>query len=127
MNRVVHFEIHADNPDRAQKFYESVFGWTFQHMGPDMGNYRLITTGQDAPGINGGLMARNARATARGQSPNAFVCIVGVDNIDRYMDKAESAGAKPHTDKMEVPGVGQLRYYEDTEGNVFGMIQPVMP
>ncbi len=45
MNRVVHFEIMADDPDRAQKFYEACFGWTFQKMGEEFGGYRVIMTG----------------------------------------------------------------------------------
>ena len=104
-------------------------------MGPEFGNYRVITTGpgpdemakgvkMEEVGINGGMMKRNAPLPADGQSPNAYTCIVGVDNIDAYIAKADAAGAKPQTDKMDVPGVGIVRYYKDTEGNIFGMIQP---
>ena len=132
MNRVVHFEIHANDVNRAQKFYESVFGWKFQDLGEAMNNYRLITTGEDLPGdkvpaIKGGMMLREAPVPVQGQGPNAYVCTIGVDNIDSYMAKAEAAGAKPQTHKMEVPGVGWLRYYKDPEGNIFGMLQPTMP
>ena len=47
MNRVVHFEIHAKDLDRTQKFYEDVFGWTITDMGPQMGNYRVVETGKE--------------------------------------------------------------------------------
>ena len=50
-----------------------------------------------------------------------------MDNIDTYMAKVEAAGGKPQTEKMDVPNVGKLRYYKDTEGNIFGIIQPTMP
>jgi predicted enzyme related to lactoylglutathione lyase len=50
MNRVVHFEIHAKDLDRMQRFYQSVFGWNIQDMGPAMGNYRTFNTGNDQPG-----------------------------------------------------------------------------
>ncbi len=137
MNRVVHFEIQADDLDRAQKFYEAVFGWTFQPTGAEYGGYRVIVTGpgpddmakgvrMEDVGINGGLMKRNAPAPGTG-SPNAFTCIVGVDDIDAYIAKADAAGAVPQTDKMEVPNIGKLRYYKDTEGNMFCMLQPIMP
>ncbi|OGC80764.1 hypothetical protein A2943_02690 [Candidatus Adlerbacteria bacterium RIFCSPLOWO2_01_FULL_51_16] len=138
MNRVVHFEIQADDLDRAQKFYESVFGWKFIETGPGFGGYRIVVTGpgpdeivkgkvtMENVGINGGLMKRNAPLPPDGHSPNAFTCIVAVDDIDAYIAKADAAGAKPQTEKMNVPGVGLLRYYKDTEGNIFGMIQPVM-
>ena len=65
MNRVMHFEIHADDMDSAEKFYKSVFGWGFEHMGPEFGNYVVIRTGDPMPdskdpGINGGMIKRNA-------------------------------------------------------------------
>ncbi len=136
MNRVVHFEIHADDLERAKKFYSTVFGWEMEQMGSEYGNYVVIKNGPGMDevakgvkiqevGINGGMLLRNATKAPEGASPNAFVCIIGVDNIDTYMAKAEAAGAKAHTDKMDVPGVGLLRYYADTEGNVFGMLQPM--
>ena len=135
MNRVVHFEITADDLDRAQKFYEACFGWEFQIMGPEVGNYRVIKTGpgpddmakgvkMEEVGINGGMMKRNAPLPADGQSPNAFTCIIGVDDIDAYIAKIDAAGGVPQTEKMEIQGVGHARYYKDTEGNIFGIIQP---
>jgi predicted enzyme related to lactoylglutathione lyase len=130
-NPIVHFEIHADDPDRAQKFYEEVFGWRFTVLGPDMGNYRLIMTGKNpdqgpaVEGINGGMMQRNAEKPAAGLSPMAYVCIVGVDDIDASIENVRAAGGTEHMAKMEVPGVGQLAYFADTEGNVFGMLEPV--
>jgi uncharacterized protein len=139
MNRVVHFEIHAEDLERAEKFYADAFGWTMNQMGGEYGNYVVVVTGpgpdemagskvtMENVGINGGMMKGNAPRPPKGVGPGAFVCIVGVDDIDVAMKKVEAAGGKPHTDKMDVPNVGQLRYYEDTEGNVFGIIQPVMP
>jgi predicted enzyme related to lactoylglutathione lyase len=50
MNRVVHFEIHAKDFDKLQIFYQDIFGWDIHDMGPQMGNYRTVTTGKDAPG-----------------------------------------------------------------------------
>ena len=55
MSRPVHFEIHAAEMDRAQRFYEAMFGWTFQSRGDD---YRVVTTGSEGPGINGGMVRR---------------------------------------------------------------------
>ena len=63
MNRVVHFEVHAKDMDKMQRFYGEVFGWEIKDMGAQMGNYRLITTGKDEAGaewsgINGGMNPR---------------------------------------------------------------------
>jgi predicted enzyme related to lactoylglutathione lyase len=125
----------ADDLDRAQKFYEAAFGWTFQVMGEEFGHYRVIVTGpgpddmakgvaMEDVGINGGMMKRNAPLPPNGHSPNAFTAIVGVKNIDESMQKIEAAGGVPQSDKTDVPGVGKLRYYKDTEGNIFGIIEP---
>jgi len=133
MNRVVHFEIHASDVEKLKKFYSDVFGWEMQQMGTEYGNYVVVVTGPGPdkpdelpknPGINGGMMMRNAPKAPGGVGPNAFVCIVGVDNIDMYIEKAKKAGGTMHMEKMDVPNVGQLAYFADPDGNLFGMIQP---
>ena len=78
-------------------------------------------------GINGGMMKREAPIAGHGFSPNAYTCIVSVDNIDAYIAKIDAAGGVPQTDKMDVPTIGKLRYYKDTEGNIFGILEPAMP
>ena len=123
MPRPIHFEIHAENLDRAQAFYETVLGWSFQVWGD--GSYRLITTGPDGtPGINGGL-TRRVGTLGIGAAPpmTAFVCTVDVDDIDAYERKALAAGGVVVAPKVAVTGVGWLVYVKDTEGNIFGMMQ----
>ena len=122
MPRVVHFEIHAGNPERAIKFYENLFGWTFQKWEGPM-PYWLVTTGpDDERGINGGLIQRQGEID--GQAVIAYVCTIGVASIDESIAKAEGNGATVVVPKMPVPGVGWLVYCKDTEGNIFGMLQP---
>jgi uncharacterized protein len=121
MSRVIHFEIHAGDPDRAVKFYETLFGWTFQKWEGPM-DYWLVTTGPDSqPGINGGLLRRQGEID--GQAVIAYVCTVDVENIDAAITKAQSLGSQIVVPKMPVPGVGWLVYCKDTEGNIFGMMQ----
>jgi predicted enzyme related to lactoylglutathione lyase len=121
MLRVVHFEIHAENPERAIRFYEAVLGWTFKKWdGPQ--DYWMITTGpQDQPGINGGLVRR--MGTLSGDAVIAYVCTVDVPSVDQYTQKAVQAGGQVVVPKMSIPGVGWLVYCKDTEGNIFGIIQ----
>ncbi len=123
MFRVVHFEIQAENPERAVKFYQSVFGWKADKWeGPE--DYWLLTTGpNDKPGINGGLMMRKGPAPQENQAVNAFVCTVGVDNLDKFMAMASKHGGTMAVPKMPIPGVGWLSYFKDTEGNIFGIFQ----
>ncbi len=124
MSRVIHFEIHADNPDRAVTFYSGLFGWQFKKWEGPM-PYWLITTGPDSqPGINGGLVARPGSPPAPGQGTNSYVCTVGVDNLDKTLTRLPTLGGKVAMPKMPIPGVGWLAYGIDTEGNTFGIMQP---
>jgi predicted enzyme related to lactoylglutathione lyase len=129
MNRVVHFEINAKDMDAMQKFYEEVFGWEIKDMGAEMGGYRMLMTGKDTPGtkwpgISGGMTPRKGE-TPKGSEPvNAYVCIMDVNNLDATLEKIKSSGGSVSQDKMPVPGVGQLAYCKDPEGNLFGVLQP---
>lgn len=121
MGRVVHFEIHADDVERAVRFYRDVFEWKIETWG---GDYWLITTGNaPEPGINGGLMKRRGPRPPEGQPVNAFPCTVEVNDLEASAKKVEASGGKVVVPKMPIPGVGWLTYAHDTEGNVFGMMQ----
>ncbi len=123
MSRVMHFEIHADDPERAIKFYTAMFAWQIQKWEGPM-PYWLITTGpKEEPGINGGLMKRMGPPPADGQAVNAYVCTVGVANLDASLATLAKAGGTVALPKMPVPGIGWLAYAKDTEGNIFGMMQ----
>jgi predicted enzyme related to lactoylglutathione lyase len=129
MNRVVHFEIHAKDLDEMQQFYNDVFGWKITNLGPQMGNYRMVETGENEPGerwpgINGGITPRMGEPAASGQPVNAYVCTISVNDLDVYIDKVKKAGGSMALDKMDVPGVGWLAYCKDIEENIFGMLQP---
>lgn len=121
MPRVVHFEIHAADPNRAVNFYQTLFGWSFQKWEGPM-DYWLVTTGpNDQPGINGGLVPRQGEID--GQAVIAYVCTVDVENLDASVQKAVDNGGQIAVPKMPIPGMGWLSYCKDTEGNIFGMMQ----
>ena len=123
MSRVIHFEIHADNPERAVGFYTKLLGWQFSKWDGPM-EYWLVNTGADPePGINGGLMKRMGPPPTPGQAVNAFPCTVNVDNLDTSLRLAVSLGATVAMPKMPIPGMGWLAYFHDTEGNILGMMQ----
>jgi uncharacterized protein len=123
MPRVVHFEIHAEQPQRAIRFYQTVLGWTF-HQWPGPSEYWLVTTGpKEQPGIDGGLILRRGPPPVDGQAVNAFVCTVEVANVDDAVRAAVDAGGSIAVAKVAVPGVGWLAYVKDTEGNILGMMQ----
>jgi uncharacterized protein len=116
MNRPIHFEIPAENPERAIAFYQNVFGWTFQKWDGPM-PYWLVSTGPaDQPGINGGLMPRHDPA-------QPCVNTMDVANVDETVATVTSHGGQCVLPKMAVPGVGWLAYCKDTEGHIFGIMQ----
>jgi predicted enzyme related to lactoylglutathione lyase len=120
MPRVVHFEIHAADPDRAIRFYSDTLGWEFTRWGDQ--EYWLVRTGDDSePGINGGMVPR--RGEIDGTSVIAYVCTVKVDDVAAYEAKVLAAGGTIALPKMPIPGVGWLFYAKDTEGNIFGLMQ----
>ena len=126
MSRVVHFEIQADDVERAKAFYSAVFDWSFQDYGQHMGTiyWGIITGPEDQPGINGGLLRRPAPAPAPGQGTNSFVCTVGVDHYDETERRILDAGGRVALPKMALTGMAWQGYYLDPEGNTFGIHQP---
>jgi predicted enzyme related to lactoylglutathione lyase len=128
MNRVVHFEIPADNLERAKKFYSENFGWILNQLGPDVGNYVLVHTGptddkgmpKDKAFINGGLMPRDLSGT----SP---VLVIAVDDADATIEKVKKSGGTLVGEVLDIPNVGRYARVQDTEGNVIAVIKPFMP
>jgi predicted enzyme related to lactoylglutathione lyase len=125
MGRVIHFEIHAADPDRAERFYSGVFGWNAQHYGGPM-DYRLLATGpDDEVGINGAILQRQGAGPEGAAAVSSYVCTIQVDSIEDIERAVPAAGGEQVMDRMEIPGVGQLAYFKDSEGNIFGALQPV--
>jgi predicted enzyme related to lactoylglutathione lyase len=116
MPRVIHFEVSADDTERASDFYSKVFGWNIQKWGGPR-DYRLIITGaDDQPGINGGIFKRDGATN--------YVNTIDVPSVDEFVARIAEHGGKEVVPKTLIPGVGQLVYCQDTEGNVFGVLQP---
>jgi uncharacterized protein len=125
-NRVVHFEIQADDQERAMKFYGDVFGWDFPVYPTEPPYCGVMTApeGSTEPGINGGLLSRPCPAPKPEQGTNAFVCTVQVDDFDETARKIEAAGGQMALPKFAIPGMAWQGYFLDTEGNTFGIHQP---
>jgi uncharacterized protein YndB with AHSA1/START domain/predicted enzyme related to lactoylglutathione lyase len=117
MSKVIHFEIPADDPKRAIKFYEEVFGWEIEKWG--QGEYWLVSTGpEDEPGINGAIMPKKFGDNVRDT--------ISIDSYEEFAEKIESQGGKMLTEKMAIPGMGFNGLFQDTEGNISGIIEITM-
>jgi predicted enzyme related to lactoylglutathione lyase len=129
MNPVVHFEMPAENKKRMAAFYSKVFGWQAQFLGPEMGEYVVVTTAESdssgrpkIPGtINGGFYQKTGDPNT--QYPSV---VIGVGDIKESMKKVTDAGGSLLGEPMEIPGVGIYVSFKDTEGNRLSMLQPLM-
>jgi hypothetical protein len=113
-NNVVHFAIHADDVERARAFYEAVFGWRFEAWGPP-GFYDVSTGTGDRPGIHGALHGRDEPLTGAGT--RGFTCTVAVDDLDDTRARVVESGGTITYERVEIPTVGTLVQFLDTEGN----------
>lgn len=126
MNSVVHFEIHAEDPEKLGEFYKSLFGWTFEKYSMPDGTvyWGVLTTEKGAPNaINGGLVKRGVAKPALGATPSAFVCTIQVDDIDAMMKKGIALGAVEAMPKFAIPGMAWQSYLIDPDHNIFGLHQ----
>ncbi len=127
MDPVVHFEMPAQDKKRMADFYENVFGWKTEMLGPEMGEYVLVFTAESDetgrpknPGvINGGFFTKCEDNPAEYPS-----VVIAVEDIKEHMKNVEKAGGKVLGEPMEIPGVGQYVSFIDTEGNRVSMLQP---
>lgn len=121
MNKVVHFELPAEDMERAKKFYEGVFGWKVEPVIPD---YSMAYTQEvddkfmpkEAGAINGGIQKRDDIL----KTPTI---VLEVDNIEEKLKEAEDAGAKIIMQPIDVMGRLIHARILDTEGNIVGIIQ----
>jgi predicted enzyme related to lactoylglutathione lyase len=114
-HNVAHFDVAADDVERARRFYERVFGWRFEAWGPP--DFYLIHTGTAAdPGIHGSLSKRNQPVGGRGRI--GYECTIAVQDLAAIKAAIVANGGRILLDDHEIVGVGTLVRFEDSEGNV---------
>ena len=128
MNKVVHFEIPADDLDRAKKFYSQIFGWQVQdwplsdgsvYVGARTVEVDETTFAPKEPGaINGGIIKRDTIS----KTPQVTV---NVPSIDEYLKKVKAAGGGVLKGKTKIESMGYYAYVSDTEGNLLGLWEDI--
>lgn len=114
---IVHFAINADDCERAKKFYQDVFGWTFEPWGPP--DFWRIFTSPD--GIHGALQKRQEPVSGSGMT--GYECTIGVEDVSTVVAAIESAGGKIVYPPFLIEDVGTVAQFEDTEGNLASVMQ----
>lgn len=121
--KVIHFEIHAKDPDRAITFWSNTFGWMFTKWdGPH--DYWNIQVGDPAENaINGGMAYRHGPSPREGQPVNGAVCTLEIENLESALSEVILHGGKVTVEKIPIHHIGWLAYFRDTEGNLFGLLE----
>jgi uncharacterized protein len=115
-HRIVHFEIPSDNIERANKFYNNLFGWKMEKI-PGPMEYWMFATSANSKGeqaISGGVMERK-------MSDEPITIYIGVESVNDYAKKVEELGGKVIKPRTEVPGYGWFAVCMDTENNIFAL------
>lgn len=121
MPRIIHFDLYAQNPERASKFYTETFGWKFEKWeDPQMKmEYWMVMTGDDKkPGIDGGM----SRKTDMPRN----VLTIDVPDIDEYIEKIKANGGEITMEKTAIPKVGWFATFKDPEGELMSIMQTDM-
>ena len=116
MPKVVHFNLSADDPERAIEFYQSVFGWKIRKWDSPAEYWHITTGDEDEFGIDGGLVKRV-------DPSDTITNIIHIPSVDEFTAKVEAAGGKIVEPKKAIPGAGYLVKCKDTEGNTFGILE----
>jgi predicted enzyme related to lactoylglutathione lyase len=112
-----HFAINADDVQRAKRFYETVFDWTFDPWGPP-DFYQIKNAGS---GVLGALQGR--RELEPGAVMRGFEATMGVKDLRATIAAVEAAGGEIVMQPVRIPTVGELIYFKDPEGNLVGAMQ----
>jgi predicted enzyme related to lactoylglutathione lyase len=115
MPNVTYFEIGADDVKEAANFYSQVFDWKIEKA-KDGSDYWYISCGEDDPGIEGGLCPRH-------DEWNPTINTIQVESVNKCAKRIAEAGGKVLAPMISIPGVGDLQYCHDPEGNAFGIIE----
>ncbi len=129
MDPVVHFELPAADRERLAAFYGTVFGWQTEFLGPEMGNYTVVTTtGSEGsrpttPGtINGGFFTPTDDPASH--TPGI---VIAVRDVTAALAAVQEAGGTVAGPAQEIPGVGLIGSIHDPEGNRISLLQPLPP
>jgi predicted enzyme related to lactoylglutathione lyase len=127
MDRVCHSEIPYSEKDRADKFYQSVFGWQIMPAPGEIPYSFAITNPVDETmcpvepgGINGGMYLRSEEAGSK--SP---VIVIEVESTEQRMKDVEAAGGSIVFGPHPVGDMGIYAQVRDSEDNIIGLWQPL--
>ncbi len=114
MHSICHFEIPADDPQRAKVFYEGLFGWEICYQ--EEMDYYIVATDKEGKTVQGGMMKRQ-------QEGQQIINYIDVEDLDAFAAKVKELGGQVVMEKTPVPEMGWFCICLDSEKNVFGLWQ----
>lgn len=116
MPRISYLDFSADDPERAIKFYKTVFGWHIRKWEGPLEYWEIKTGEPNEPGIDGGLAKRD-------RPESSLTPFINVLSADEYTAKIQANGGKVIQPKTAIPGVGYMVVFKDTENNTLGLME----
>ncbi len=109
------FEIPAIDIERAQKFYETIFGISMSPM--EMGDFLMVAfPGDESGGKVGGALCKHEMYEP--QNNGVLIYLNANPDIQKVVDRIESAGGTIVIPKTQIsPEIGYMCVFLDTEGN----------
>src|SRR5512143_1359208 len=119
MDSVVHFEIPADDMEKAKKFYKAVFGWSMNDMSTPQGPYMMVQTTEtdqeDVPKKPGAINGGRTTGMLKNEGPRI---VVDVKTTETTAKKIVANGGKTLTQTTPVMHMGFYMLCMDCEGNL---------
>lgn len=110
------FELPASDLERAIRFYEGILGKPMRRE--TMGGTSMGVFPYQQQGV-GGAVVVGMQPTANGAGP--VVYLTAESEFDAILSRIEAAGGKIATPKMNLPNIGAIALFIDTEGNRVGL------
>jgi len=115
-NAISWFEIPSTDINRAQKFYETIFG--IQMIPLDLQQLQMRMFPMESPMNIGGAVVQNGDFYKPSADSGPLVYLNGNPDVQIVLDKIEAAGGKIVIPKTEIsPEYGHMAVFLDTEGN----------
>ena len=116
-NPVVHWEIAATNAQRTKDFFEELFDWEIETNEETQYHFTQASGEGEMPGIGGGIYQLE-----EGMQPGVLFYVL-VENLEQYLDKAESIGGQVIVPPQKITGVGTMAIFCDPDGNRIGLFE----
>src|SRR3954452_4548428 len=110
-------DLFTSDPDRAERFYGEIFGWTAEHAGPEYGGYVNFRRG-DA------LVAGMMRNDGSAGTPDVWNTYLAVADAKATAEAAVTAGGQVLVEPMQVGPLGAMGLLADPGGAAIGLWQP---